>query len=222
MKIVEISSIEAIVPLHEQIFEVAFPYESYEKKCRESKVLIYAYYDQENMIGYSLIVVQEEKKNLYAWYGGTIPSYQEKGITKEFFQILIQKAQELHMESVTLATTNIRPNMIAFAVNYGFDIVDIKKRDSGEGNKIYFQYWIYPESTFTISLYDENQTRITIPKLQSLLIYAYKHNCVTIFFENIVDEEDQKMIMWAKQFTRHFIRKMTFQYSGNKRIIDLL
>ena len=154
MTICEIFDIEQIAPLHQVVFGRPFPYESYNKKLKEHKVYLYAYFEKESIIGYSIVIDQAEEKNLYAWYGGLLPEYQGNGITIRFFDIMVMRARELNYQSITLASTNCRPHMLRLAIKYGFDIYDLKKRDYGEGNKIYFRFPILPDTKLTIRLHE--------------------------------------------------------------------
>lgn len=142
MKVKEIEDVNSVIQLHEKIFNKPFPLQSYYKKNSIYKVDIYVYEENSNLLGYSIVVDQEKEKNFYAWYGGVLPKFQGRGITEKFFKVLIENARKKGYKSITLATTNSRPNMIRLAVKMGFEIYDLKKRNYGEGNKIYFQYKI--------------------------------------------------------------------------------
>ena len=174
MIIKEIHDINVILPIHYEIFGKEFPISSYYKKSKTNMLYIFVYEEDSKLIGYSIIVDQDEKKNLYAWYGGVLPKYQGRGITQIFFDKLINFAKEKEYDSVTLATSNIRPHMLSLAIKMGFDIVDLKKRETGEGNKIYFEYKILPETTEEISL-KENEKYISFVQIEEKLVSAYKN-----------------------------------------------
>lgn len=143
MNIIKTDSIEEVCRLHKKIFFCEFPVESYYNKEKEYPVLIFLYLENGKYIGYSIIINQKNKLNLYAWYGGLLPEYQNMGLNNKFIEFLKKLARDMNYTSVTLATTNKRPNMIIQAVKNGFEIYDIKKREiseHSEGNKIYFKY----------------------------------------------------------------------------------
>ena len=94
MIIKEIQDINIIIPLHVEIFGKAFPISSYYKKCKTNKLYIFVYEEDSDLIGYSIIVDQNQEKNMYAWYGGVLPKFQGKGITQIFFENLIELARE--------------------------------------------------------------------------------------------------------------------------------
>ena len=152
MEIKQIYNINEIIPLHNIIFGKEFPMQSLNKKKREADILMYIYEEENVKIGYSIVIAQKREKNLYAWYGGLLPEYQGNGITKQFFEDLIKYAYKMGYSTITVATSNLRPHMIIFAVKMGFDIYDLKKRSTGEGNKIYFEYFVRPETKAILNL----------------------------------------------------------------------
>ena len=158
-------------------------------------------------IGVSIVVDQEDKKNLYAWYGGVLPEYQGRGITQIFFDKLINLAKEKEYDSVSLATSNIRPHMLRLAIKMGFDIVDLKKRETGEGNKIYFEYKILPETTEEISL-KENEKDISFVQIEEKLVSAYKNNCVLL---KINCNDNFEALMYTVKYCNSFVRKPKIQ-----------
>lgn len=206
MTICEIFDIEQIAPLHQLMFGKSFPYESYNKKVKEHHVYLYAYYEEESIIGYSIVIDQEDERNLYAWYGGLLPEYQGNGTTTKFFDIMVRRARDLNYGSITLASTNCRPHMLRLAIKYGFDIYDIKKRDYGEGNKIYFRFSVLPDTKLTIRLHDgENILRQV--DVERILVSAYKNNCREITFEAVQDKNDEDIIRYAIKYCNSFIHK---------------
>lgn len=220
MRIIELNSVAPVIPIHEKVFGESFPYESYAKKLQNHSAYIYGYYIDDEIVGYSIIIGEQQEKNLYAWYGGLLPEYQGHGVTVQFFDIMCEKARELNYISISLATTNCRPNMLRLAIKYGFDICDIKKRDYGEGNKIYFKYYIHPQTSFIISLRTENNARLNISDLEKLLVTSYKNNCNRIVFNDVLDIEDKKVILYAKRYCSKFLRKIEFELQGNDELIS--
>ena len=203
MIIKEIHDINIILPIHNEIFGKEFPISSYYKKSQTNSLYIFVYEEDSKLIGYSIVVNQKEKKNLYAWYGGVLPEYQGRGITQIFFDKLINLAREKEYDSVTLATSNIRPHMLSLAIKMGFDIVDLKKRETGEGNKIYFEYKILPETTEEISL-KENEKDISFVQIEEKLVSAYKNNCVLL---KINCNDNFEALMYTVKYCNSFVRK---------------
>ncbi|HOZ55465.1 MAG TPA: GNAT family N-acetyltransferase [Clostridia bacterium] len=217
MVIKEVRDINIILSLHQEIFGKTFPISSYYKKCKINKLNIFVYEENSKLFGYSIIVDQQEEKNMYAWYGGVLPESQGKGITKKFLENLIEMATEKKYLSVTLASTNIRPHMLILAIKMGFNIDELKKRDYGEGNKIYFKYKIMSSHREDISLV-ENGRMLKLVEIEEKLVKAYKTNCIVIKFTNI---ENLKGILYAIKYCNSFSRKIEILIDSNGNSVQL-
>ena len=202
MVIKEIYDINAIIPLHEEIFGKTFPISSYYKKCKTNKLYIFVY-EEDSLIGYSIIVDQKEEQNMYAWYGGVIPKFQGKGITQIFLENLIEFAREKKYNSVTLASTNIRPHMLRLAIKMGFDIDDLKIRDYGEGNKIYFRYKIFSPKEEKIALVKDGRMLKPV-EIEAKLVKAFKSNSVVIRFDY---NKNTDALIYAINYCNSFSRR---------------
>lgn len=127
-------------------------------------------------------------------------------VYKKVLEIMVRRARDLNYGSITLASTNCRPHMLRLAIKYGFDIYDIKKRDYGEGNKIYFRFSVLPDTKLTIRLHDgENILRQV--DVERILVSAYKNNCREITFEAVQDKNDEDIIRYAIKYCNSFIHK---------------
>ncbi len=203
MVIQEIQDINVIVPLHEEIFGKPFPISSYYKKCKTNELYIFIYKENANILGYSIIVNQKQEKNMYAWYGGVLPKFQGNGITKTFFEHLISFAEKEKYLSVTVASSNIRPHMLILAIKMGFDIYELKKRETGEGNKIYFKYNLFPQHTEVIPL--NNEGRMIKPvEVEEKLVRAYKSNTISIKF---IYGGNKDTLIYALRYCNSFLKK---------------
>ena len=191
MNIVQINKIKPVLELHRQITGREFPIESYYKKKLMYDVNIYVYEQDEKYIGYSLVVDKANDKDLYAWYGGVLPQYQGQGITSSFLDKLISLAIEGGYNSVTLATSNVRPHMLRLAIKKGFDIVDLKKRDYGDGNKIYLSYKIQTPTEDLINL-----SKIFLRDMESFIVRCYKSNCTILTVECTNIQEDLNKLQY--------------------------
>lgn len=203
MIIKEIQDINIIMPLHEEIFGKSFPIESYYKKCKKNKLYIFVYEVNSERIGYSIIVDQNQEKNMYAWYGGVLPKFQGKGITQKFFENLIEFARKKKYASVTVASSNIRPHMLILAIKMGFDIYALKRREEGEGNKIYFMYKLFPQHTEIIPL-DENGRWIKPVEIEEKLVRAYKSNSTSIKFDY---NGNESVLEYALKYCNSFSKR---------------
>lgn len=203
MVIKEIQDITPILSLHEEIFGKPFPLSSYYKKSKTNKLYIFVYEEALNLIGYSIIVDQHQEKNMYAWYGGVLPNFQGNGISKTFFENLIKLARGKNYSSVTVATSNIRPHMLILAIKMGFDIYDLKKRETGEGNKIYFRYRLFPQHTESILL-ERNGIWLKPVEIEENLVRAYKNNCSAIIFKYTGNVDT---LIYALKYCNSFSRR---------------
>lgn len=203
MKIRKIEDINVILILHSEIFGKDFPMQSYEKKKRQNELLIFVYEEEQRLIGYSIIVVQKEINNLYAWYGGVLPKYQGKGLNKQFLEFLIEYARSNCYDSVTLASSNMRPHMLRLAIKLGFDIYDIKKRNFGDGNKIYFRFKILPEHSQKISLKTTKEDATYFAKIERIAVEMIKTNCSKIVIEDINEMGLEYLLKYLNSFSRY-------------------
>ena len=205
--------------MHEEIFGKAFPISSYYKKCKTNKLYIYVYEYNSSLIGYSIIVDQNDEKNMYAWYGGVLPKFQGKGITQTFFDNLIAVARKKDYSSVTLASSNIRPHMLRLAIKMGFDIYDLKKREDGEGNKIYFRYKLFPPHHEIIPL-TENGRMIKPVEIEEKLVRAYKSNSISIKF---VYNGNIDTLIYALMYCNSFSKrpKILIEAEGDIKVFEL-
>lgn len=211
MKIRKIENVEIIIPLHKQIFGKEFPIGSYNKKKLNNDIDIYIYEKGEEIVGYSIIIIEKEQKNMYAWYGGVLPKYQGNGLTKKFIEELIRISREKGYFSITLASTNLRPHMLILAINMGFDIDRIKNRDYGEGNKIYFKYLIKPKCEENLYLY-ENGKNLLPSEAEERLIKAYKNNAVSI---NIITYDNVETLLYVIKYCNSFYKKPKLNVTWN-------
>ena len=212
MKIVQIPELCDVPRLHREIFGEDFPYESYREKLKFHKVYIYVYYEDVNAIGYSLVIDQAEEKNLYAWYGGLLPAYQGNGLTSQFFDMMVEKARDFGYKSISLATTNARPNMLRLAIKYGFDIVDVKKRDTGEENKIYFKFFVHESVEELEIALNQDGRKTPLADIERMLVRAYKSNCSKIYLTNVLYDEDIATIKYVIAYCKKFMRKIPMSF----------
>ena len=156
---------------------------------------------------------------MYAWYGGGLPKFQGKGITQTFFDNLIALARKKDYSSVTLASSNIRPHMLRLAIKMGFDIYDLKKREDGEGNKIYFRYKLFPPHHEIIPL-TENGRMIKPVEIEEKLVRAYKSNSISIKF---VYNGNIDTLIYALMYCNSFSKrpKILIEAEGDIKVSEL-
>lgn len=232
MEIRKIEDVNSILALHSEIFGKDFPIQSYEKKRKKNELLIFIYEEEQQLIGYSIIVVQKEINNLYAWYGGVKPQYQGQGLNKQFLEFLIKYARNEKFSSVTLASSNMRPHMLRMAIKLGFDIYDIKRRNFGDGNKIYFKFNILPENFIKLSLKTEKENTTYFANLERIAVETMKTNCSKIVIEDVNEMGLKYLLRYLNSFNRYpevtvflksketYIKDMKSVYKGEILFIE--
>lgn len=203
MDIRQVDDVNSILKLHSEIFGNDFPIKSYDKKIKQHELLIFIYEEKEQLLGYSIIVVQKEINNLYAWYGGVLPKYQGRGINKKFLEFLIEYARKQKYDSVTLASSNMRPHMLKLAINLGFDVYDLKKRDFGDGNKIYFKFKIMPEHSQEISLKTNKEDSTYFAKLERTAVEIMKTNCTKVIIKDVNENGLKYLLKYFNSFNKY-------------------
>ncbi len=203
MEIRKIEDVNSILILHSEIFGKDFPMQSYEKKRKQNELLIFVYKEEQQLIGYSIIVVQKEINNLYAWYGGVLPKYQGRGLNKQFLEFLIEYARNKKFDSVTLASSNMRPHMLRLAIKLGFDIYDIKKRNFGDGDKIYFKFKILPEHSRKLSLKTKKEDATYFANLERTAVEMMKTNCSKIAIEDVNEMGLKYLLKYLNSFSKY-------------------
>lgn len=186
----KITQIQAI---HSKIFFESFPLKSYFKKMEEGYVLLpVVFYDEERIVGYCIVLDDPVKKIYRAWVGGVLPDCRNCGIFSFFYNWLIEYAVHNKYKYIEGNTDNYKPDMIKILVSLGFDIVEVKHTNYGDGRKICMRYTVNNPLKLRISLiskcnlycffchHEGVKTTIdnpmSIPSLERLLIQAKKLN----------------------------------------------
>ena len=123
--------------------------------------------------------------------------------------------------------------MLILAIKMGFDIYELKKRQVGEGNKIYFKYKLFPQHTEIISL-KENGRWLKPVEIEGKLVRAYKSNSISIKFDyagnsdtliyalkycNSFSKKPKILIETDKDIQASELSKAIQQYQGDVKII---
>lgn len=184
-------SLQAIFPLHMQIYGQAFPMESLQKKQeKELELKHIGFFQEDILVGYCIVIDYAAEKRLHAWVGGTLPEQQGKGIFSQFYDWLIQTAKERGYQFVSGNTDNYKPNMLRLLIQKGFDIVGVEHTAHGDGTKVLMRYTIYQPTKLRLSItsgcnFDcffchhdgvvvQQPTKISLPALERILVQARK------------------------------------------------
>lgn len=91
--------------------------ESFQKKIKLGYSLHkIGFYEDEILVGYCIIIHNDEKSSLHAWVGGVLPAFQGRGFFSQFYDWLIQLARASGYHYVTGNTDNYKPNMLTLLI----------------------------------------------------------------------------------------------------------
>lgn len=143
MRIIRIEHIREILEIHKKIFGPDFPPESYyEQKMQKHSVMLFAFVEDNQYVGYCMVVVKYESKNFDIWHIGVMPKYRDSNnLTSILFDYLIDLAKKSDYNSITFTTTNENPQTMAIAMEKGFKIYNFENSDTIEKSKIHFIYY---------------------------------------------------------------------------------
>ena len=79
----------------------------------------------------------------------------------------------------------------------------LKKREHGEGNKIYFKYKILPPYTEEISFVEDGKT-IKFVQIEEKLVRAYKNNCTLL---KLNCNNNTLALAYAIRYCNSFLKK---------------
>ena len=193
MVVREVENLELIKKIHKEMYTNEFPMESMiSKEKRGYNMLKYEFWDEDKIVGYCVVTDKEREKNLHAWVGGTIPTYQGKGYFSQFYDWLIELGHKKKYETITGNTDNYKFNMIRMMVKKGFYITSVDKTEYGDGVKIHLRYDIHEPRSIRLSLttacnlncffchhegIQENKIQnISIPEIERILTQARRIN----------------------------------------------
>ncbi|MDO5557513.1 MAG: hypothetical protein Q4G05_04655 [Clostridia bacterium] len=202
MEIKRVNDINLILTVHKEIFQIDFDIQNYQKRAQQYPIYIFIYMKKKKIIGYSLIIDEQEDKNLYFWYGGVVQSEQGKGITNRIFDIAISMAKSKAYKSITVATLNKRTHMLKFAIKKGFNIFKVKKRsENNDINKIYFKYNLPMEGkkNYKIDVSSKN-----MGELENEIIDILKsNNCKKLIIKNA--KKNIHLLIYILEYCNTFI-----------------
>lgn len=205
MEIREMKDISEMLELHKKIFGQEFLVEGYLKKKKKYTIQKYFLEISKQNVGYFILVDQQEEKNIYIWYLGILPEYQGKGLGSKVINKAIEIASKKRYKTVTVATTNLRPNMIKLLLKNRFDIYDLKKRKENEGNKIYFKYEILPARKIKLDI-----SNMSLVDIERKLIREIKNNVIEINVKNIQNDSEKRE--YIKSYCENFYPKIKITF----------
>ena len=131
------ATLEEVMKLADLIPEFEDPYtrNAYEKRLTgKNSLILIASYSTINAgfkVGYAL-----DDTTFYSWFGGVLPTYRQKGIAKALATYQESWATNNGYSKVRVKTRNHLAPMLLFAINSGFQIIDVEKRTTTAQNRI--------------------------------------------------------------------------------------
>ncbi len=187
------TDLDEICRISSEMFLEPFPYDSIIRKQNEGYELWnVGFYSDNDLIGYCIVVVKEDIRTLHAWIGGTLPECRNNGFFSQFYSWLIHEAEKMDFRYVTANTDNYKPAMLIILIKKGFDIIDVKKTNYGDGRKIMLRYSVDHPIKVRLSITNQcncncffchheginikNITALSVTQLENILIQLYKLN----------------------------------------------
>ena len=114
----------------------------------------------------------------------------------------------------------MRPHMLRLAIKLGFDIDDIKKRTTGDGNKIYFKYRIFPDNIQRISLKNVEENAIYFANLERKAVEIFKSNCTKLEIVDVNELGLKYFLRYLNSFTRQ--PEIVIKTALNRKIEEII
>lgn len=122
---IQSSDISTVVALSQQIPEMENPYpaEEYERRLQGVPHLILLARKEGRPAGFK--VGYERQGYFYSWMGGVHPDFRRRGLALALAEAQEKWAKEQGYDSVTFKTRNRLKGMLCFALQRGFDIIQL-------------------------------------------------------------------------------------------------
>ena len=129
-------SLEKVVALSQQIPEFHNPHglATYQKRLKNVPSIILVAYVNGIPAGFK--VGYERDGYFYSWMGAILPNYRRLGIARKLAEKQEDWARSKGYPHVTFKTRNGLKPMLLFALNRGFNIIDIQQRETVEAYRI--------------------------------------------------------------------------------------
>jgi molybdenum cofactor biosynthesis enzyme MoaA len=182
--------------LHKYIFFEDFPEEELRNKEKSKIVKKYLIYNEEKIIGYTIIFDNNELYRYHIWLGGILPEFQKNGYYSKVLDIFKVKAQEIDYDEITVSTYNHRPHMLRLLIKKGYFITGTTDGKYGNQTKILLKYIIIKEFELRIALtntcnfncifchgegtFSQNKVFLDKKTLENILFQSYLNGCKKI------------------------------------------
>lgn len=131
-------AIQEVVDISLEIPEFDNPYnkEVYEQRLNGKIFLIAIAEINGQLAGFKVGYDKFGSKTFYTWMGGVLPDYRNAGVARALAKFQEQFAKNEGFETVLLKTRNRHKAMLHFALNSGFQIIEVESRPDVSENRI--------------------------------------------------------------------------------------
>ncbi len=128
---IRIADMATAVAVSQQIPELHKPYplEEYQRRLSVVPHLILVAYDAADQVA-GFKVGYERDGYFYSWMGGVLPAFRRQGVALTLAEAQENWAREQGYTSVTFKTRNRLKGMLCFALQRGFDLLEVEPRET--------------------------------------------------------------------------------------------
>ncbi|MBS3122763.1 GNAT family N-acetyltransferase [Candidatus Woesearchaeota archaeon] len=143
--IVKEATFDDVVKVNKTIleFDTSYNKEYFKERCGDKKRLIIVSYLQVHIkelpIGYIVAYDRFGKGSFYCWMAAVDPKYRGKGALKAMIKYLETWAKKKGYRQLRIKTRNRRREMLNYLVKYGYNFVDVIKKEDILENRILLQ-----------------------------------------------------------------------------------
>ena len=136
--IIRKGTIDEVVLLSKAINEFDNPYDSsvYEKRLKSRDFLILVAECQNQLLGFKVGYNKFQDGSFYTWMGGVVKEFRRTGVAKALANYQEAYAIKNGYNSIVLKTRNRHKSMLLFAINSGFEIIEVLTMESVEEQRI--------------------------------------------------------------------------------------
>ena len=131
-------TIEEVVMISKEISEFVKPYNElvYQERLLNKDHLILVAEVNNQLAGFKVGYDKFQDGSFYTWMGGVKKEYRQIGVARKLAECQEEYAKSKGYKSIVLKTRNRHKNMLLFALNSGFDIIEVLTRHPISENRI--------------------------------------------------------------------------------------
>lgn len=143
--IIKEATFDDVVKVNKTIveFDTSYNKKYFKERCSDKKKLIIVSYLQvhtkELPIGYIVAYDRFGHGSFYCWMAAVNPKYRGKGVLKAMMDYLETWAKKKGYTQLRIKTRNRRREMLAYLIKYGYNLVEVIKKDDILENRLLLQ-----------------------------------------------------------------------------------